>query len=168
MTNDLRAELDFGEYEEFRFSKSSRKTRIKFLEATRKYEFLYLALVLNKAKLYGPGFQYKSSFYKYAVNLVFQNAKPYLDNAIVVIDRSGEGDFRRQLVRYLKKRINQKGSTPLLKKVKTEPSHSNNLLQLADMVCGAVARSYRLDKLDRSVYRPLIAHRELAVQSWPR
>jgi len=96
-------------------------------------------VVLNKKKLYGPGFQYKSPFYKYTVNLVFQNAKPYLRDAIVVIDRSGGQGFRKQLATYLKKKMNEKDGLSLIKKVKTERSHNNNLLQLADMVCGAVA-----------------------------
>lgn len=64
--------------------------------------------------------------------------------------------------------MNEKDGPTLIKKVRTEPSHSNNLLQLADMVCGAVARSFRPDKPDRHVYRKLIRHRELGVQVWPR
>jgi len=39
--------------------------------------------------------------------------------------------------------------------------------QLADMVCGTVARSYS-GKQDAEVYRPLISHREIYVQVWPR
>ncbi len=122
----------------------------------------------NKSRLYGPGFQYKASFYKYTVNLVFQNAKPHLQEAIVVLDRSGGLEFRKQLATYLKKQLNEKGGPSLIKRVKTERSHTNNLIQLADMVCGAVARSFRTDKADHTVYRRIVQHRELKVQVWPR
>ena len=72
------------------------------------------------------------------------------------------------LIRRLKRKINEKDGPSLSRKVKTERSHNNNLLQLADMLCGAVARSYRTDKADCRVYRQLVRHRELKVQKWPR
>lgn len=164
----IRRELGLPETVEFHFNKSSRRVREYFLQEVAAYQFFYIAVVLNKPKLFGPGFQYKPSFYKYTVNLVFQNAKPYLRDAIVVIDRSGGDDFRKQLARYLARKMNEKDGPRLVRKVKTERSHNNNLLQLADMVCGAVARSYRTDKADARVYRALVRHRELKVQKWPR
>jgi len=167
-SGDPGMELGLPEHMEFHFNKSRRAVREYFLQHVAPYEFFYLSVVLNKRKLHGPGFQYKASFYKYTVNLVFQNAKPHLRDAIVVIDRSGGQDFRRQLARYLKKRMNEKDGPSLIRRVKTERSHNNNLLQLADMVCGAVARSYRTDKDDQMVYRSLLRHRELRVQKWPR
>lgn len=44
-----------------------------------------------------------------------------------------------------------------------EASHSNNLIQLADMVCGSVARSCGHED-DR--FRRLIGPRERFVQTW--
>ena len=164
----IRKELGLCEWAEFHFNKSRRAVREHFLQQVAAYEFFYFAVILNKRRLYGPGFQYKASFYKYTVNLVFQSAKPHLREAIVVLDRSGGLEFRRQLARYLKKRMSQKDGPSLIKRVKTERSHTNNLIQLADMVCGAVARSYRTDKADRAVYRRIVRHRELKVQVWPR
>jgi hypothetical protein len=73
---------------------------------------------------------------------------------------------RLQLEKYLKKKINV--DDEIIRKIKTEPSHSNNLIQLADMVCGAIGRSYKLDKADRMTYRKIIGHRELGVQLWPK
>ena len=139
-----------------------------FLSAVARYEFFYLSIVINKAKLTGPGFKYKESFYKYACSLVFQNAKPYLDKATVVIDGSGSRDFRRELGSYLRKRVNpDEGDTRHIGKIKIQDSHKNNLLQLADMVCGAVARKHS-QKEDAGVYQRLIAHREIYVQFWPK
>jgi hypothetical protein len=151
---------------EFKFNKCCKDHRVKFLSAVTKFEFLYLGFVLNKALLYGPGFQYKEPFYKYTSKLLFENAKPYLSRATVVIDGSGNREFRQQLAKYLKSRINT--DADVIKKVKTASSHSNNLLQLADMVCGAIARSYRSDKADRLLYRTLIKERELHMQVWPK
>jgi hypothetical protein len=53
--------------------------------------------VINKAKLYGEGFRVADSFYKYTCSLVFETAKPYLRDAIVVIDGSGSRRFKQEL-----------------------------------------------------------------------
>ena len=167
--NTLRKELDFRLDFEFHFNKLNSALRERFLAAVAPHGFFYHSIVINKAKLTGKDFQFKDSFYKYACSLVFENAKPYLDSATVVIDGSGSREFKRQLTAYLKKRINDRhGDYQHIKKVKIQDSKNNNLLQLADMICGAVARSYKADKRDARKYRQLIAHREISVQFWPK
>lgn len=164
----LKRELGFPPEFEFHFNKVKGSYREAFLAAVAGYGFFYFSIVINKAKLQGPGFKFKESFYKYTCGLVFENAKPYLDNATVVIDGSGSREFRRQLGSYLRKRINDtKGDSRFIGKVKIQDSQANNLLQLADMVCGAVARSYS-GKDDAKTYRALISHREIYVQFWPK
>ena len=78
-----------------------------------------------------------------------------------MIDGSGSKDFRRQLEKYLKDRINQhKAGFPYIKKIKIQDSKKNNLLQVADMVAGSVARFYKTEKKDCKIYREIIRHRE--------
>jgi hypothetical protein len=154
------------EREEFHFTNCRDDRRERFLSAVAAHDFFYLAFVLNKSKLWGPGFAYKDSFYKYTSRLLFENAKPYLNEAKVIIDKSGNREFRKQLEKYLKGKINTDGQA--IRKVTSEESHRNNLLQLADMVCGAVARSYKPGKKNSNAFRKIVAHRELNVQVWPK
>lgn len=164
----LRRELGLKEGFEFHFSKLKRAWRELFLQSLASYEWFYFSVVLNKAKLSGKGFQFPDPFYKYTCGLVFQNAKPHLNDAIVVIDGSGGREFRTQLSTYLRKRINDGGDAPkVIRKVKLQDSRQNSLLQLADMVCGAVARSYSTPE-EQSCFRKLISHREMQVQFWPK
>jgi hypothetical protein len=164
----LRRELGLPEGFEFHFSKLKRAWRAEFLRSLATFEWFYFSVVLNKAKLTGKGFQFPDPFYKYTCGLVFQNAKPHLNDAIVVIDGSGGREFRTQLSNYLRKRVNEGGDGPkLIRKVKLQDSHQNSLLQLADMVCGAVARSYSAPD-EQSSLRKLISHREMQVQFWPK
>lgn len=165
--NGIRSELGFHESTEFRFNKCSSAVRRYFLQHVSAYEFSHVSIVLDKVKLSDLGLQPRDSFYRYAVNLVFQVSRPHLRNAIIVIDRGGGLEFRQQLARFLKRRINDRDLPALVKRVRMEPSHNNNLLQLADMICGAVARSFRQDKADRSTYRDCIRHRELIVHVCP-
>jgi hypothetical protein len=163
----LREQLFKGAHREFHFNKLSDRFREDFFRTIAPHDFFHISFALNKAKLYGPGFQYKDSFYKYTANLLFENAKPYLRDASVVIDRSGNREFRQQLEKYLKRKINTDGQ--IIRKVKSEPSHSNNLIQMADMVCGAIGRSFKEGTVeDRVRFRKMIGHRELDVQLWPK
>lgn len=160
----LKRELGSGN-EEFHFKRNSDRVREAFVKAVVPYEFFYYAIVLNKRGLYGDGFRDKKSFYKYACNLLFENAKEKLGNATVVIDKSGSLDFQRQLEKYLKVKMN--GELKRIKSVKMQKSVSNNLLQLADYVAGIVNRSVQRKKDNAVVYRKMIAHREIKVQIWP-
>ncbi len=164
----LKHELGFPPHFEFHFTNLKSSYRQEFLKAIVNYGFFYFAIVVNKEKLVGPGFRFKESFYKYICSLVFENAKPHLANATVVIDGSGSKEFRRQLVTYLHRRVNDpRSGGRFIGKIKIQASRNNNLLQLADMVCGAVARSYSRRAHART-YRSIVAPREIYVQFWPK
>lgn len=159
----LRKELHLPVNYEFKFNKTRKEIRQAFLRAVSPYDFFYFGIAIDKdpKKLYGTGFNVKESFYKYACSLVFSNAKPHLKDAIVLIDGSGSREFKRELQSYLKKKVGK-----LLKKVKIQSSHSNNVIQLADMVAGSIHRSFG-QKEDKNEYRPILKPREMKVQVWP-
>ncbi|OHA62682.1 MAG: hypothetical protein A3E07_01145 [Candidatus Wildermuthbacteria bacterium RIFCSPHIGHO2_12_FULL_45_9] len=159
----LKKELRMPDGYEFKFRKMRREQREAFLKAVLPYSFGYFSVVINKdpKKLYGDGFIVKESFYKYACFLVFENAKPHLRNATVVIDGSGSREFKHELQVYLRKKTDG-----LIKKVKIQSSHSNNLIQLVDMIAGSVHRSFT-GKGDKDIYRRIIKPHEFKVQVWP-
>ncbi|HJT20006.1 MAG TPA: DUF3800 domain-containing protein [Nitrospira sp.] len=164
----LRQELGYPEHFEFHFGHNSDRLRKRFLEAVAPYNFFYFGFALNKDrdKLWGPGFQVKSSLYKFTCGVVFENAKPYLSDAIVVIDESGTDTFRQQLGKYLSRRARDSDGRALIKKVKMQRSASNNLLQLADYVAGVVNRKVQ-GKKDVSEYYRYIAAKEMLLRVWP-
>jgi len=165
---ELRVEIGLPQDYEFHFSNNSDAVRERFFDSIRNFDFFYFCIVLNKRKLTGEGFKYKEPFYKYTCGLVFENAKPHLNNATAIIDGSGSREFRLQLGTYLRKRINtEKEASRYIGKVKIQDSKRNNLLQLVDMVCGAVARSYK-KRDDSHKYRKMVSHREIYVQFWPK
>lgn len=165
--DELRDELGYGDRWEFHFNKCSRDIRERFLRGVSGQSFQYSAFILNKKKAIGAGFQHKKTFYKYPVKLACENLADQLRDAVIVLDRCGEREFMKEVDRYLRRALNKKhpGS---IKKVKSDRSHNNNLVQLADMVCGAVARSYRAGKKDRHLYRTIIRAKETRVQLWPK
>ncbi len=114
----LKKELGWKRDREFHFKQNSHRIRCAFLKSVAPYNFFYYGISINKdpEKLYGDGFRNKESFYKYTCGLVFENAKEKLNNAIILIDKSGNTDFRRQLARYLKARVNRDRN--VIKKIK--------------------------------------------------
>ncbi len=161
----LKRELQLPQEFEFKFSKTRKDQRIKFFEAVLPYSFFYFGIVINKDpdKLYGDGFKIKESFYKYACGLVFENAKPHLKDATIIIDGNGSREFKKQFKTYLRRKI----GTSIINKVKIQSSHSNNLIQLADMIAGAVHRNFSR-KGDKDVYRKIVNSKEIYVQIWPK
>ena len=135
----LRSELKLYTNFEFHFRDNSRKIRESFLTAINPYQFIYFSVVIDKDpdKLWGEGFKTKESFYKYACQMVFTNARPHLSNAIVVLDKCGSPAFRTSLKRYLNLKMNSEQK--LIKKIKQQRSTSNNLLQLSDYISGIIS-----------------------------
>jgi len=162
----LRRELSVPPDFEFHFHKNSNRIREEFFRAVFPYQFFYYGIVINKQKLFGEGFRVKESFYKYAAGLLFQNAKEKLERATVIIDESGQQLFKYQLASYLRKRINTTDRRHI-HKVKMQDSKRNNLLQLADMIAGAINRSL-VDGKNEKKFRDIIAPREIYVQIWPK
>jgi len=166
--NLLRRELRLSENFEFHFHRTSIRIREAFLKAVLPYQFFYYGIVINKKRLFGEGFKNKESFYKYSCNLLFENAKEKLENATVVIDESGRELFKYELASYLRKKLNTKDGIKRIKKVKMQNSKNNNLLQLADMIAGAINRSLDGAKKDNDYFRKIIKSREIYVQVWPK
>ena len=163
----LRRELGVGQEFEFHFNETPRRIKDHFFKAIVPYNFFYVSTIINKKNLYGEGFKFKNSFYKYACRLVFDNVKQYLEHAIVVFDGSGSRQFKQELATYLRKRMND-DATLRVRKVKMQDSKNNNLIQLADMVCGAVNLSLKSSEDENWEYRRLIGHRELSARVWPQ
>lgn len=149
---------------EFHFSGAPDKVRRMFLERVSQDDFRYAGFVVDKRRLFGQKFHDPKQFYEFSVGIVCEHVKPLLSNAKIIIDRNGDRAFRQQLEKRLKSQMTDRDGTCRIRKVAMEASHSNNLVQLADMVCGAVMRSYTASD---PVFRDLIRKREKFVQLWP-
>jgi hypothetical protein len=148
---------------EFHFSHCSDKIRKAFLKTVSHEDFRYAGFVVDKRKLYGARFSKPKEVYEFAVSMVCENVRILLDESKIIIDKSGDRDFRKKLAKTLKDQMTDRDGTCRIKKVAMEGSHTNNLLQLADMVCGAVNRSHS----GSDHFRDLIRSKEKFVQRWP-
>ena len=167
----LRQELHLPLRYEFHFFKTKTAIRRAFLTAAGHGRFTYCALVVDKRKLSGPGYDSHDSFYQSVCAAAFIEALPWLHEANTQFDESGSREFRKSLASHLLCSINRgEDGFKRLKKVGTQVSKGNNLMQLADMICGAIARNYEdnaATEKNNGEFRQLIRAREQWVRQWP-
>ena len=163
----LRGELRLSRDYEFHFFRNNVRTRRAFLGVIKQYDFQFFSLVVDKRKLSSTEYQSGSAFYKAICGVAFEAAKPLLLGANVNFDDSGGKALKKELASDIKRRINNEGrEAERIKKVGTQDSKSSNLIQVADMVCGAVYRSFQ-NEANGGEYRNTIKHREVSVLEWP-
>lgn len=164
----LRSEMDLRrDRGEFHFSKLNDRAREQFLRGVSHHKFSYSSFILDKRSVSRNGFKGTHSCYQYSVRLLLENLAPHPNQTTVVLDRCGNRHFGGQLKRYLRQHGANAGNPKTIKKVKTEDSHSNNLIQLADMICGAVYKSHASERPDSGRFKRLVEHNELQICVWP-
>ncbi len=164
----LRRELHKGDDFEFHFRDNSNAIRRAFFEAVAPFNSFYFSFVIDKRQLQEVDFASKDDFYQWVCGLIFEASKPYLDNAIVKMDGCGGHAFQSKLKSYLKKRVNDPDSVrQRIKKVAAQRSSGNNLIQLADMICGAIARAEVETRKEAVTFHRLIKHRQIWLRRWP-
>lgn len=162
--SDLRIRLGLPGRYEFKFASMSRTRRLDFLQACAPFGFLHYSVAIDKRRLREDEFRDRESLYVFAGRLALVGVQGELRDAKIVIDRLGSKGLRQNLDRELRRQVNESGGH--VRKVEMQESHRQNLLQLADMVVGAIARSFT-DKDDAQVYRNVIRHGEAGVTRWP-
>ncbi len=130
---------------EFKFNKCSAQVKDGFFWAVASCKFSVRALVVDKHKIYSENLrENKDLFYNFFIKSLLQHDNDALVGARIKIDGSGDRAFKRELGAYLRR----ESKSWKIANVKFSESHRDSLIQLADMVVGAIARSYRQD--DRS------------------
>jgi len=153
---ELRRELFKRDDIEFKFNKSTKAVRKKFLESVSKYKFRIRCLVVDKKILYSPELKGdKNSFYSYIIKTMLRHSNDTIRDAKVIIDGSGDRVFRKNFVSYLRRELNAK-DRKIVQNCKLVDSKSDVLIQMADMVAGAIHRSYQKDKNDSKIYKEII------------
>lgn len=123
---------------EFKFSKCHDDVKDAFFECVCRFDFKVRAIVVDKSIIYSDNLRTrKDLFYNYFVQQLMRYGE--LRKARVKIDGSGDRKFKDELNSYLRRNLSQ----DQLHSVKFAESHRDNLIQLADMVSGAILRSYR-------------------------
>ncbi|MCX6713503.1 MAG: DUF3800 domain-containing protein, partial [Candidatus Vogelbacteria bacterium] len=144
----LKRELGFPDDSEFKFSKSRNDVKKLFLETVSCFKFRIRCLTIDKKLIHSHELQTnKNSFYGYAIKQVLKYSNDSIFDARIKIDGSGDRIFRKNFLAYLRKNLNSKGKI-VIKNCKLVDSRGNVLIQLADMIAGAIRRACEGKKED--------------------
>lgn len=153
---ELRRALGFPEDAEFKFFKSRREVRERFLKTINLFKFRVRSLVVNKSVIYSAELRSnKNSFYSYIIKTVLQYNGDSILNARIKIDGSGSREFRQNFLGYLRRQLNSQHRC-IIKNCRLVDSRGNVLIQMADMIAGSIRRSYDDDKDDGAAYKAII------------
>lgn len=153
---ELRRELGFSDEVEFKFFKSRKEIREKFLNVVNNFDFRVRSLVIDKTSIKSDHFKInKNSFYSYAIKMVLKYSNNSILNAKIRIDGSGDRIFRKNFLTYLRKELNTQEKC-IMQNCKLVDSKKDVMIQLADMVAGSIRRSYDDSVSDSRIYKNII------------
>ncbi len=155
----FRRSIKKPDYFEFKFNKCNKEIKIGFLKTVCNSKFRVRSIVVQKEKIYSHTLRRsKDKFYSYIIKEVLKNNNDTIKNAKIKLDGLGERAFRRSLQTYLRKHLNA-DNKPIINNLRFCDSRTNVLIQLADMVTGAINRSYNSDRTDQKEYKKIIDKR---------
>jgi len=161
---ELRRKLKVSDRYEFKFNKTNRKFRNNFFKAVKDFNFRIRAIVVTKEEIYSSHLKnYIENFYNYVIMQVLKHNGETIKNARLKFDKRGERILRNQLRVYLSRQLDNKNKK-IFKDLKFVDSRQNTLVQLADMVAGAVFSSF--SRKDKS-YLEILKKAKRIEDIWP-
>lgn len=141
--DELRASVGFAPHVEFHFASSSSAIRERFLQAIQPLEFNVRALIIDKQLMTRPHMRKRETFYNYVVRLCLTYDSGVITDATLVLDESVQSKkAKREFRTYLRRILNTDTSPAKVRRVIYRRSHTDNLIQVADMICGAIYAAY--------------------------
>lgn len=141
--DDLRRQLGFAEGNEFKFSSSSARVRERFLRTLLHLDFAARALVVDKTLFPRADLRQREALYHSLVRLVLTHDEGTIQDAILILDESVKSRTRKDwFTSYLRRALNSDPDLPKLRAVRYHASHTDHLIQAADMIAGSIYASY--------------------------
>ena len=140
--SELRSELHLPFDYEFHFARNPKRLRVAFLQAVQPFSFGYHVFALDKLdELTFKDICTIKNLYLHSAKLLVDNARPFLRDVTLIIDRRGDRKLRSELSRQLRNYFRSDSGEFLIRRIKQQDSHRNNLLQLADYVASIEGRA---------------------------
>lgn len=156
----LAKDLQMNERSEFHFTKLSDENRKVFLSCVLDIDFGYFAYCLPKNKLKSDSWNNKEFFWRHATSQLATLMGPSVVDAIVLMDKTDDRHLNRLNEQCLIKYCGMHEKKRRIKSVSHVRSHSNRLVQMADMVCGSIGRSMT----GQHCFRKILAPKERCVK----
>ncbi len=140
--SDFQHRLGLNPMDEISFHRSPDRNRVAFLQGLLDYDLVIRALVVNKASLSAElGILKRTEFYVWAFGELLARISNELNSATITLDEFGSSDATVDaLRRALRQRLSGPAFRQHIRRIRARRSQSEAVLQIADMVTGAVYR----------------------------
>ena len=155
--NELKMKL--GISPQFKFSKTNFKVKEIFFDVICHYDFEIRALIADKVGMNVPDLRSNTvSFYQYLIATLLQNNNDIFLDASVKINKNVDRNFQQILTKNLREQSEQ----PIIKKFTFRDEKSDSLIQLVDMITGAISKNYMDDSLhSHQLFNKLIENNKI-------
>ena len=156
----FRSELGWHELDEFKFTKTNKNIVVDLIEHIKSFDYKAYAVVLDKTEVDIESIpKDKISVYNHVLKeLLIRVGK---NDQNITIDGKYGKKHDAQVRVYLRKQLRENGVTST--NIKFVDSRKDSLVQLADIVVGAIARSYK-DKADSQRYIKLLKSKIIKIE----
>lgn len=149
----LKEQMKWRQEREFKFHRANDEQKKLFFDTIRKHNFKIRTIVVDKSKIVEPTLRKSESFYNYVIKEVLSNFND-MKMARVSLDGSGNKSFRKKSTADIRKTINKNNRR--IVEFRLVDSRSEVLIQLADMVAGAINAKYDKTKRFKHDYLKVI------------
>ena len=154
--NELRSKLGWRQKEEFKFNKTRKDHIVTLLKLLERVNFKIYATIIEKSKVGDALFKrYPGAFYNHVIKETLLLCE--LRNAKIRLDGHAGRSYTKSAVAYFRK--SAKIDDYSILDIKFTDSAENVLIQLADLVAGAILRSTKPDKTDSQTYIKLLMNK---------
>ena len=152
----LKERLGWKQEREFKFHRANDKQKKLFFDTIKKQDFIIRAIVVNKNTITNKSLQNSESFYSQIIKMVLDNYKN-MKLARISLDGSGNKSFRKKSTAELRRAINKNNYRMV--DFRLVDSKDDVLIQLADMIAGAINAKYDKSKRLKHDYIRMIKNR---------
>jgi len=141
----VRQQLGKQPLQEIKFMRLAHEERVRALHILCAVPFSVRAVVMDKRKIRDPLLRKPAPLYRFVVTEALVSSAHLLEDASVTIDESFKSRTQQlDLTSHIRQEVNQseEGRVQRIRVVSYADSRRHNLLQVADLMAGAVARSY--------------------------
>ena len=141
----------------------------RVLEDLNSLPFKFYSVVVDKREIRtDSGLTYKDSFYKFLGSLLYRKLFDAFPDLHVTADEFGREEFMEEFAKYLV--VNHRDTLFDRPRVTFAASRDEPLVQLADIVCGTLARTYDMTKTTEKSGELLAIIRKdhaILIDEWP-
>lgn len=141
----LKEQMGWKQEREFKFHRANDEQKKKFFDIVKWHNFKIRAIVVDKSKITETSLKKSESFYSYVIKCAL-NGYDDMKMARVYLDGSGNRDFRKKSTTGIRQAVNKEDRK--MTEFRLVDSRDSVLIQLADMVAGAIHAKY--DEAKRS------------------